>query len=282
MVETFSSCKVAQGFDNIPGLTNLETVAVNGLYFPTLEDYPHWDPGATSRRGDGSIADQGYASTYWNGPITDEMWLYLFHDILGSNREGPVTIQTRRYKRDEWIICNARMNIGKRPSMRQVNRWIPPFQATFTRLKVLEEQHMYAAIHCKDGDTAQEDITTTPVLLTGWTANGEYSGITPAYASSTLTAGYGGYHHVGFHITATKTASQKFLFNVRVNAVEAGIQCQFAADALTQASTSMGDFLDLDADDIVTVYVETDDADAGTDLTPLDMQLTLESVSLDN
>ena len=282
MVETFSSCKVAQGFDNVPGLTNLETVAVGGLYFPTLEDYPHWDPGPTSRRGDGSIDDQGYASTYWKGPITDEMWLYLFHDILGSSREGPVTIQTRRYKRDEWIICNARMNIGKRPSMRQVNRWIPPFQATFTRLKVLEEQLMHAAILCKDGDTAQEDITTTPVLLTGWTANGEYSGITPAYASSTLTVGVGGIYRFGFHITGTKTASQIFKFDIRVNAAEGVYQCQMAADALTQASTSMEGYLDLAKDDIVTVYVETDDADGGTDLTPLDMQLTLESVSLDN
>ena len=283
MVETFQYTKIAKGYDNIAGLTNLEELSAGGRYFCIVNDLGAWSDGTGVLRGDGVTQDQGFASTSWAaGYLSLEQWLYLYRTILRGNRSGPVTIQTRRYDPDHWVICNAILDIGQPPTLTRPLREYHPFIYRFTRIpkQSIVEQKMYGSIYLKDGTTAQEDITTTPVLLTGWSADGESSGVTAAYASSTLTVAYGGVWRFAFHITGTKTAAQIFKFNIRVDTVEGVYQCQMAADALTQASTSMEGLLDLDAGDVLSIYVETDDVDAGTDLTPLDMQFVVESVAL--
>jgi hypothetical protein len=286
MVETFLYNKLSKDYDNIAGLKNIETFYAGSRYFPFVNDIGKWNPGVDILRGDKNLQSQSTKSTAWTcGAITWAQWYYLHTNILRGQRTGPVTFQTQRYFPGDWVICNGILDIGKPISHPDSPTGFGPnpFVYRFTNVTVLEEKRMYGSIRTKDASTAQEDITTTPELLTGFTANGEYSGITPAYGSSTLTVGYGAEYGVGFRIDATGTASQTFKFNVRVNAVESVIQCQLPFNATPDPEhTMMFDYLDLDADDVLTVYVESDDADAGTDLTPINMSFWAESVALDS
>ena len=209
--------------------------------------------------------------------------VYLYRNILRGNRAGPVTFQTRRYDPLRWVIGNAVLDIGQPPTLGKTpHGYFRPFVWRFSRIVVLEEQGMYGSIKTKDGSTQQADITTTPVLLTGFATNGLYSGVTVSYTTNTMTVGYAAIYEFDFYINATKTASQIYKFNIRVNAVEGAYQCQLPSDALTSGHTSMTGLLDLDANDVLSIYVETDDANAGTHLTPVDMGFTVTSVSLDS
>ena len=281
MVETFQSNKIAKGADNIAGLTNLEAIAVSSRYFPVVSDLGKWSEGTGIIRGDGQSQDQGFQSTAWAmGSITLDQYLWVKSTLLRGQRSGWVTIQTRKHDRSRWVIANAILDIKQAPGQGKTLANYKPFVWTFSRITILEEQQMYGSIYVKDGAAQQADITTTPVLLTGFAVVGEQSGVTGNITTDTLTVAYGGVWKFDFSVNGTKTASQLYKFNIRVNAVEGVYQCQLASDALTSGHTSMSGLLDLDADDVVTVYVETDDATAGTHLTPQDMQLTLTSVSI--
>ena len=281
MVETFSYCKIAKTHDNIADLANIESIAVSSRYFEVVDDFGHWADGGGVLRGDGITQDQGFASTFWvSSYITHAQRVYIERDILRGKRSGPVTIQTRRSDPDRWVIANAILTVEPTPTLTKSLSYYRNFVWRFSRIEVLEEQRMYGAIYTKDGAAQQADITTTPVLLSGFAANGESSGVTVSYTADTLTVGYGGMWIFGFWINGTKTASRIYKFNVRVNAVEGVYQCQLASDALTSGHTSMVGPLDLDANDVLTIYVETDDASAGTHLTPVDMSFWVTSVAV--
>jgi hypothetical protein len=284
MVETFQSNKIAKGADNIAGLTNIEAIAVDNRYFKVVDDFAKWSPGVRIKRGDGNLQAQGFQNTTWtSGAITHRQWYYLKTQLLRGAESGAVTIQTRKYDEDRWVIANAILDIGTPSTLTKVLHHYRPFVWRFSRIKILEEQRMYGAIYTKDASTAQADITTTPVLLTGFSAvEAASSGVTASHTADSLTVGYGGIWEFKFHIDATGTASQQFKFNIRVNAVEGVYQCEYTTNATPdQISTSMSGLLDLDADDVLTIYVETDDVDAGTNLTPVNMQFSVTSVSLD-
>jgi len=283
MVETLQHNKIAPGWDNIDGLVNIETIQAHEEYFKPVDDLGKWVDGTDVLRGDQRAQAQGGKSTAWvhSGGITVWQWLYIFQTILRGRRSNRVTIQTLRYDPDRYVIANATLSLPPAPQHNKINTYYSPFRWSYTDVTVIEEQRMYGAIYTKDGAAQQADITTTPVLLTGFAANGESSGVTVSYTADSLTVGYGGMWIFGFSINGTKTASQIYKFNIRVNAVEGVYQCQLASDALTSGHTSMGGPLDLNANDVLTIYVETDDATAGTHLTPVDMSFWVTSVALD-
>jgi len=281
MTETFQNNEIAIGYDNTANLVNIETISINSIPMSKVDDLGKWSQGDYLRDGDSVLQPQGYAMTSWAaGYMTLDQWNYWFN-YLGHKRSGKVTIRTRRYEASYSVICNAVLDIGNPPTLTKgVNAYLP-FVYRFTRVRVIEEERMYGAIYAVDASTAQADITTTPVLLTGFAGNSPYSGTTPAFGSSNITALYAGDYRVDFHISATATASQQFIFHVRVNAVEGNYACEFTTNATPDSVTaSFTGYLTLAANDIVTVYVETDDADAGTSLTPIDMQLSIERVAI--
>jgi len=281
MTETFQRHYLAAGYDNIAGLVNIETISVDGHYLAAVDDLGKWSDGSFVRTGDGNLQPQGYPTTAWvAGFATFEQWYYLYSNILLGNRTGAVTFQTRRHEPDFYVIANAILDIGDPPTLTHGVKAYFPFVYQFSRIEILEEEMIYGTIYLRDGSTQQADITTTPVKLTGWTANGLYSGTTPAYASSQITVSYAGTYYFWFAIQATKTASQTYFFNIRVNAVEGLYQCSFPSDADTSGSAAMSGPLLLAANDIVTIYCESNDATAGTHLTPVNMTLSLMRVAL--
>jgi len=275
MVATFENNELAFGHDNIAGLTNIETISVNSIYMSPVDDFGKWSQGNYVRDGAGNLQAQGYASTSWAaGYMTLPQWRYWFN-WLGGKRTGHVTLRTRRYEASYSVICNAVLDIGDPPSLLKGITAYIPFTYRFSRVTVIEEEMPYGTIYLKDGSTQQADITTTPVKLTGFAANGLYSGITPSHTADNLTVLYAGTYYFWFSIEATKTASQLYKFNIRVNDVEGNYQTSFPANADTSYFAAMHGPLSLSANDVVTIYVETDDADAGTHLTPVDMQLSV-------
>ncbi len=282
MVETFQKNAIAAGHDNIAGLTNIETITVNSHYFQPVDDLDNWSDGAGTLRGsDGVTVPQGFASTAWNaGLITRDQWYYLYSNILGGNRSGKVTIKTQRYNPGFYVYCNANLDIGDPPTLQSRINEYAPFIYRYSRLKILEEDLMYGDIYAKDASTGQASIDTTPALLTGFAANGLSSGTTPDHTSDNITVAFAGVYTFSFHISATATASTQFLFYIRVNAEEGNYGCEFTTNATPDAEqASMSGRLTLSANDIVTVYVQSD-AGGGATLTPTQMQLELESVAL--
>lgn len=282
MVETFQENEIAAGHDNIAGLTNIEGILVDSQYFEPVNDLGKWSGGVGTLRGsDGVTVAQGFESTSWAvGRITVPQWYYLFSNILGGKRSGPVTIKTQRYNPGFYVYCNTILNIGDPPALsRGVNDYFP-FVYRYTRIKILEEDKMYGGIYAKDASTAQTGITTSPTLLTGFAANGLSSGTTPDHTSDNITVTFAAVYTFNFSVSATGAASTQFLFYIRVNAVEGNYGCEVTINATPDAvQVSMTGELSLSASDIVTVYVQSD-AGGGAALTPTQMQLTLHSLAL--
>jgi hypothetical protein len=280
MVATFRANQLASGYDNISDLTNIETILVSGKYFNPIDDLGKWDDGLGNIRGDGITTFNGYPSFIWQvGTLTFEQWYYLYTNILGGASSGEVTVKTEMFQIDQYVICNAILDIGQPPTLSRGVRDYNPFTYRFSRVRILEVDEMYGELYTKDASTAQTSIDTTPTLLTGFAADGLSSGTTPAHANDSITVSFAKVYRAIFSIDATATASTQFLFYIRVNAVESNFGCEFTTNATPDpVSTGMTGILSLNANDIVTIYVESD-AGGGASLTPTQMQFSLESIS---
>lgn len=279
MVEIFEKSLIAKGYNNAAGLINIETISVNGTYFAPIDSFGKWSDGLFERDGTGKLIDTGYASTSWTaGFITLTQWNYLYTNILGGARSGPVTIQTLRYNADYHLICNAILDIGDPPGLNKAVATYNPFTYRFSRLEIIEEEQMYGNIYTLAGSTAQTGITTSAVKLTGFASNGLYSGVTPDASADTLTVAYAGTYRIDFTIAATGTTSTQFLFRARKNGVATSYGCELNFNATPDMENgSFTGYLDLSANDVITIYVESDQG-GGASLTPTDMQLSLQRV----
>lgn len=137
MAETFQQNQIASGNDNAAGLTNIETIAVDGQRFAPVDDLGKWRGGNMVYRN-GLLIPQGYASTSWvSGSITLEQWYYLYHTILSDAVSGPVTIRTRKYDPAAYANYNAILYIGQPPDeTKQVDRYTG-FVWRFTKVVAL-------------------------------------------------------------------------------------------------------------------------------------------------
>jgi hypothetical protein len=268
MVEIYQGNMIAPGYNNISNMVNIESLLISGRRFPTVDDLGKFSDGIGQIRGDYVEQPQGVNTTEWffSGAMSLEQYEWAYYTLLGGNRSGEVTFRTQRYTPGFYITANAVLNIGNSPTKQKILGFFRPDKWVFTALAILEEDLMYGSIYTKDGSTAQSGITTTPVLFTGFAADGLSSGTTPAHGSDNITVSYSRKYNVRFWAQfGSLTASTQYKFNVRVNAVEQVIQCEFTSNATPDGEqVSMSGDLSLTANDIVTVYVETDGTGALT------------------
>lgn len=140
----------------------------------------------------------------------------------------------------------------------------------------------YAQIYVHDGATAQTSIATTPVLMTGVASDGpEFSAnadvandriILPSYAATWL---------VNFNCYFSGDANDSFQMHLRADAVEvpncaAGRKIGSGGDA---GSNGFSCLYTAAADDVLTVYVESDDA-GGSSITPIHCSLAVRRADL--
>lgn len=130
------------------------------------------------------------------------------------------------------------------------------------------------------GATAQGSITTTPVKVTAFAADGPSSAdVTPAHGDDSITVSVAGKYAVGAQVSFSGTASKTFLFRIYVDGVIStlGFQRKLGTGGdVGSAGLPPCCFLSLTAGQVVTLYVHS--SDGGTDITVVDGQLGLDRV----
>lgn len=281
---------IAKGHDNYAGLTNIELIAVGGNtphdYLEPVDDLGLWSYGQSRVTGDGIARDDGYSSTGWQvGALAYAQRTYLKHSILGGKRSGNVTIKTRRdevpvdstssYK---YIIANAVMTMLPLPEESKYIAGVTNFVYRFDRIEILHEDKMYGELTLDAGSTAQENIGTTAVLLTGFAADGESDGVTVAHASDSLTCIIAGVYEVYLDIEALSDASHKWTFTFYKNAATTSAAMSETISTVAK-NVSFGRKLDLAAGDVMTTYVNSDDGGDTADITLVNGRFGMESVT---
>jgi len=139
---------------------------------------------------------------------------------------------------------------------------------------------VFGSIYVKDGSTAQGSLGTTQTKMTGFAADGPSDGTTPAHGSDQITIDNDGTYEISFDNSFSGTANAEFKFHLRVDGVEA------ASGACSRKIGAGGDVgncgfrtqLALTATDVVTVYIETDNALDGDSMTPEFAHLTVKRI----
>jgi hypothetical protein len=121
---------------------------------------------------------------------------------------------------------------------------------------------VYGSISIGDGSTAQALATATPEKMTEFLANGVANGMTPAYASNQITIVHDGVYHVSFNLSFEGTTGETFQFALRKDGVEVSPHMSFhrKTSAADVGSGGFADNLTLVAGEVLTVWVETDQA----------------------
>lgn len=136
---TFRHNAIAQGHDNVGGLTNIETIVVDGIPFGVVEDLGLYRAGVQVVRGDGKTAVVGHPSVRWlTGGITVAQWYYLYNTLLSAKYSGDVTITTLLDNPGTAVNCNAILslrNVSEYVSRQGI--WLLDFEFDFSRVEVI-------------------------------------------------------------------------------------------------------------------------------------------------
>lgn len=285
--DAFNLNMIAKSHDNYAGLTNIELIKVDRSYFPRVIDYPLWRDGISRVDGDGIARDDGYSSTSWQtGGITFAQWWYLYTTILDGHRSGPVTIKTRKWAypvnttmSERYVIANATLTLPPPPDIDARPLGYPQFVYQFSRIEILHEDTMRGLLKLDGGAAAIEDVTTTPELLTVFDTDGIADGMTVSNSGDSITAIIAGQYEAMAIITFTGTASKIFTFQFYVDGAAEGTTTTTTTNATPDAEQAvLFTHLDLAAAEVVTIYVNSADAGAGTDITVTEARFGLHSI----
>ncbi len=289
--ETFQLNSIAKGHDNISGLRNIEIVEVNGNRLSPVRDLGTYEGGQRVVNGRGIFKETGFPSQpLETGALSNAMRWWIQTELLGGAISGPVTFKARKYSvpmldTDTALhfIANATLTLVPNRATQRYVDGIQDFSYDLTRLVIIEEDQMYGSIYVEGGAVAQSSIGTTPVLLTAFDTNGNSNGITPDHTDDDLTALVAGEYKPEIVLNFTGTASAVWDFHLYKNGADTGIQGTIATNATPDPETicfGPGRTVTVAANDVFTVYVNTDDGGSGDAITVVDGAFSLESVSL--
>jgi len=136
---------------------------------------------------------------------------------------------------------------------------------------VLDSTDLIGEIKTVDGSTAQASLSTTPVKLTCFAANGVNKGVTPDHTNDKLTidAGGDGDYEVAIQLSFSGSNSTGFTFKVRKNGVEtdAGCERKLGVGGDVGSCSIAGVIPSLVATDYLEIYVEADAASKSVTVT---------------
>ena len=292
-IDTFSDNQIAKGHNNFSGLTNIELQAVGGNvpdpYLLPVDDLASFLDGVDRVQGDGITHIDGFASTDWlAGALSFSQWYFLYTSILGGKRSGNVTVKTRRYAVPmngtmsyKYIIANAVLTLRPQPD-EQRGDYVAGFKRflyQFTRIdlnSLLHEDKMYGERVVNGGSASQDNIGTTPVLFTGFDTDGENDGVTLSSSDNSLTIIVAKKYEVQWDLEAVADASHKWTFTVYKNGATTGVATSETISTV-EKTISFGRTLDLEAGDIITPFVNSDDGGDTADITAINGRLSLTS-----
>jgi hypothetical protein len=274
---------IAAGWNNY-SLTNIESITVSSNTFVVPTDIGFWQEGQPYLQGNSIQNFTGYAACHWEmAAITMAQYDYIFNTLLSNKYSGKVTIRTRQFETGNYVICNAILTLPQRDGLtaRRVGKgWYGPFVWEFTRVEIIEEELMHGVIYATGASTAQAGVTTSPELLTAFAANGVSDNMAVDHTADSITALFAGDYEIICNLNFVSTASTAWRFHIRVDAVEQVYSAQATSNATPdEMSVSFGGILALSANEIITVYVESD-AGGGASITVSDCQLMAKRLAL--
>ena len=132
---------------------------------------------------------------------------------------------------------------------------------------------VYGGLYVQDGVMAQAGVGITPAKMTGWAGNLPAAGMTPDHANDQVTVGTDGVYVAWCQVSFIGAASTEYQAHLRVNGAEQA-EGWHAAGGIDPVGAGFVAVKSLSAADILTVYIESDDA-GGQDFTPADAQLVV-------
>jgi hypothetical protein len=120
---------------------------------------------------------------------------------------------------------------------------------------------VYGKLYTADA-SASLSVSTTPIKMTLWAANGLSAGTTPDHTNDQITVGTAGVYHVVAQFSFSGAANAAFHLHLRNNTVEVpeiGTQRKLGAGG-DIGSCSFTGLTSCSANDVLTVYVEADGA----------------------
>jgi hypothetical protein len=289
--EKFQLNAIARGHNNIAGLVNLETVEINEIFLQPVRDVGTYEGGQRVVNGIGQQKEAGFASQTLNAAsLSNAQRWWLQTEILAGKISGPVTYKAHKYAvpmangmSAPLIVANAMMSLPPNRSTQRYVDGITDFRYIMNRVVVIEEDQMYASIYVTGGVAAQGSIGTTPAKLTAFDTNGNSNGITPDHSDDDLTVIVAGEYEVLVNLSFTGTASAEWIFEIYKNDVATGIRGgpipTNATPDPTHISFGGGRTINLVANDVLTVYVESDDGGGGDSITVVEGAFSLKSIS---
>jgi hypothetical protein len=282
----FQLNSIAKGYDNPTGLVNIENIEVNGFNFVAVRDINTYQSGQLITRGDGLGVEDGYPFQNWElSYLSNAQKYYLRTSILGGNISGPVTFKAQRYgvpvadgMTAPHIIANGILTLQHVPKTRQHTDGETHTRYVFTRIRIIEEDMFFGNLKVTGGAVSQDDIGTTPEKLTAFDTNGLYNAVTVSSTDDSLTVLVAAKWRPMADIEFTSVgAATTWTFMVYKNGVATGITRTVLASA--GYISFVGEILDLAADDILTIYINSDDGTALSDITVVEGSFMVHSIS---
>ena len=141
---------------------------------------------------------------------------------------------------------------------------------------------VYGSITVVDANAPQGTLGTTPAKLTAFVADGNSNGTTPAHASDQITIGVAGNYDVFFQCAFSGTGSAIFQFRLRVDGVETspvvGCTRKMGSAGDVGSASFLAPAITLAVNEVLTIYVETDDVGDADTMTVVDAQLSVKMV----
>jgi hypothetical protein len=182
---------------------------------------------------------------------------------------------------DKYVIANAILTLQP-VTEEDADGWAygyKQFRYRFTRIDILHEDKMKGTLYVTGGSTAQENISTTPEKLTAFTTSGLNDGVTTSASDDSHTIVVAADYEAKAVINFTSTASTKWTFQVYVDAVAVGTQAIIETNATPDAEQVTLIWQQaMDATDVVTIYVNSDDGGGTADITVVDAIFTIVSI----
>lgn len=154
-----------------------------------------------------------------------------------------------------------------------------PSESVINQISVENAQHDYASIFVADGAIAQGSLGTTPQQATGFITNGPAFGLIADAANDRIVVATSGVYFVGLQSAFSGSVNAIFEVHLRVNGVEQpeGFHRRLSGGGDVGSASFFAIRL-FNANDVLTIWIETDEVMDTDTWTPVDMQFIVFSL----
>jgi len=155
------------------------------------------------------------------------------------------------------------------------------FKATLANI-IASAAHTYGMLSVQGGSTSQDNIDTTPILMTQWTTDGLSNGMTVAHAADTIVATIAGKYSVDCSFSFSGTNGATVILEIYVyddsgtSWAGSGFKMERKLGSVDVGSSSLNGLVTLAVDDKVAIYIASGATD---DVTVKEAQMIVKRIS---